>query len=92
MTDMRINARLDEESSSDLLFLKEALGSQSVTEVLKYSLKQVAEDIRNRQRAKQQHELWLASDFIGCMESSDDLSENYKASVAQQIDDKYLTE
>ena len=43
MNELRINARLDEQTASDLQFLREMLGDKSITEVLKYSLQQVAQ-------------------------------------------------
>jgi hypothetical protein len=92
MTDMRINARLDEETSNDLLFLRQELGETSVTDVLKYSLKRTAQELRDKLRAKSQKQIWLTSGFIGCIDGAEDLSSNYKHYVAEAVDEKYSTQ
>ena len=89
---MRINARLDEETSNDLLFLRQELGETSVTDVLKYSLKRTAQELRDRLRAKSQKQIWLRSGFIGCINGAEDLSSNYKHYVAETVDEKYPTQ
>lgn len=90
MSELRINARLDEQTASDLQFLREMLGDKSITEVLKYSLQQVAQDLRDRMRAKRQKQLWKDSGLIGCIENApSDLSVNYKKYVAEYLDEKY---
>ena len=57
MNELRINARLDEQTASDLQFLREMLGDKSITEVLKYSLQQVAQDLRDRAKAKRHKQI-----------------------------------
>ena len=90
MNDTRINARLDEQTTRDLQFLREALGAKSITEVLKYSLQQAAQDLRDQARAKRQKQLWRESGLIGCIKDDpEDLSVNYKQYVAEYLDDKY---
>ena len=89
MTDMRINARLDEETSNDLLFLRQELGDTSVTDVLKYSIKRAAQELRDRLRARGQKQIWLNSGFIGCIDEAEDLSSNYKHYAGQAIDEKH---
>ena len=89
MTDMRINARLDEETSNDLLFLRQELGDTSVTDVLKYSIKRAAQELRDRLRAKSQKQIWLNSGLIGCIDEVEDLSSNYKQYAGQAINEKY---
>ena len=91
MTDLRINARLDEETSNDLSFLRQELGDTSVTDVLKYSLKRAAQELRDRIRAKSQKQIWLNSGFIGSIEEAEDLSANYKQYAADIIDEKYAS-
>lgn len=90
MNELRINARLDEQTANDLQFLREMLGNKSITEVLKYSLQQAAQDLRDSMRAKRQKQLWKDSGLIGCIENApEDLSVNYKQYVAEYLDEKY---
>ena len=90
MNEMRINARLDEQTARDLQFLREALGAKSITEVLKYSLQQAAQDLRDQARAKRQKQLWRDSGLIGCIKDGpEDLSVNYKQYVAESLDEKH---
>ena len=90
MSEVRINARLDEQAANDLQFLREALGNKSITEVLKYSLRQVAQDLRHQAEAKRQKEIWKKSGLIGCIKNGpEDLSTNYKKYVAEYLDEKY---
>ena len=89
MTDTRINARLDEETSKDLVFLRQGLGDTSVTDALKYSIKRAAQELRDRLRAKSQKQIWLDSGFIGCIDEAEDLSSNYKRYAGQAIDEKH---
>ena len=90
MSGMRINARLDEQTARDLQFLREALGAKSITEVLKYSLQQAAQDLRDQTRAKRQKQLWRDSGLIGCIKDGpEDLSVNYKQYVAESLDEKH---
>ena len=91
MADMRINARLDEETSKELLFLRQKLGDTSVTDALKYSIKRAAQELRDRLRAKSQKQIWLDSGFIGCIDEAEDLSSNYKRYAGQAINDKHFT-
>ncbi len=90
MSELRINARLDEQTSDDLQFLREMLGDKSITEVLKYALQQVAQDLRDKMRAKRQKQLWKDSGLIGCIDHApSDLSVHYKKYVTEYLDEKY---
>ncbi|HRJ52285.1 MAG TPA: hypothetical protein PLE99_05935 [Candidatus Thiothrix moscowensis] len=90
MYGLRINARLDEQTAVDLRFLREVLGDKSVTDVLKYALQQVAQDLRDKDRARRQKQLWRESGLIGCIHNApEDLSANYKQYVTEYLDGKY---
>ena len=90
MSELRINARLDEQTASDLQFLREALGNKSITEVLKYSLQQMAQDLRDQAEAKRQKEIWKKSGLIGCIKNGpEDLSTHYKKDIDEYLDEKY---
>lgn len=90
MSELRINARLDEQTMQDLQFLRDTLGLKSITDVLKYSLQQVAQDFREKARARRQRQLWLDSGLIGSVNHTPaDLSANYKQYLTESLDEKY---
>lgn len=92
MNELRINARLDEQAAVDLRFLREALGDMSITEVLKHSLHQVAQDLRDKSRARHQKQLWRDSGLIGALDDdAEDLSVNYKQQMTDYLNEKYPT-
>lgn len=91
MGDTRINARFDEQTTSDLQFLRSALGDKSITDVLKVSVRQLAQDIRERKRAKQQKQLWRESGLIGCLQDAPpDLSVRYKQALTEGLTSKHM--
>ena len=51
MPQLRINARLDEITAEDLTFLRHELGEISVTEVIKYSIKQAVKELKTKAKA-----------------------------------------
>lgn len=89
MSDMRINARLDEQTAYDLQFLRQELGDTSVTDALKYALQRAAQELRDRVKAKRQKQIWRESGFIGSSSGPEDLSTHYKQYLAQRLDEKY---
>jgi hypothetical protein len=89
MSELRINARLDEQTSEDFQFLREELGAKTITEVLKYSLQQAAQDLRDKARARRQKQIWRDSGFIGAFDGPEDLSTNYKQYLTDMLDAKY---
>lgn len=89
MTELRINARLDKEAASDLSFLRQELGDVSTTDVIKYSIKKVAQELRDNTKAKRQKQIWLDSGFIGGFEGPEDLSSNYKQYLSDIMNEKY---
>ena len=92
MTELRINARLDEAAVNDLSFLRKELGDRSVTDVVKYSIKKAAQELRESTKAKRQKQIWLDSGFIGSFEGPEDLSSNYKQYLSDILDEKYPAE
>jgi len=89
MTELRINARLDEETAADLQLLRKALGDVSITDALKHALRLGAQEIRDRERARAQKQVWIDSGFVGGFEGPEDLSTNYKRYFAEYLDEKY---
>ena len=89
MSELRINARLDEQAASDLEFLKNSTHTNN-TEVLKAALRFYANYIRNEaQRSKQAIK---DSGLVDSFEGPEDLSANYKKYTAEAIDEKYPTQ
>ena len=75
----RINARLDPQSAADLELIRRELGTASLTEALKYSLREVAARLRGEAAPENRvMQTFLDSDYVGCAMGPEDLSENYK--------------
>lgn len=85
---MRINARLDEQSEQDLLFIKEQTG-ETVTQIIKELLADKAEALRQEKRPGAKMKALLESDFVGCAEGPEDLSENYKEYIYRGWKEKH---
>jgi hypothetical protein len=86
MSEIRINARLDEEAASDLEFLKESTHANN-TEVLKSALRFYAGHLRNEVLRSRQ--ALMESGLIDSFEGPEDLSAYYKRYMAETIDEKY---
>jgi len=85
---MRINARLDEQSEQNLLFIKEKTG-ETVTQIIKELLTEKAEALKAKQKPGSKMQALLKSDFVGCAEGPEDLSTNYKEYFYQGIKEKH---
>jgi nucleoid-associated protein YejK len=85
---MRINARLDEQSEQDLLFIKEKTG-ETVTHIIKELLTEKAESLRREHKPGNKMQALLQSDFVGCAEGPENLSTNYKEYFYQGIKEKH---
>lgn len=85
---MRINARLDEQSEQDLLFIKEKTG-ETVTQIIKELLTTKAEYLRAKHKPGSKMQALLQSDFVGCAEGPEDLSVNYKEYFYQGLKEKH---
>ncbi len=86
MGDLRINARLDEQTATDLEYLKEMTQSNN-TEVLKKAIRFYADQMRNEISHSKQ--ALIDSGFVGGFEGPKDLSTNYKRYFAESLDEKY---
>jgi hypothetical protein len=85
---MRINARLDEQSEQDLMFIKEKTG-ETVTQIIKELLTKKAEMLRDKHKPGSKMQTLLKSDFVGCAEGPEDLSTHYKDYFYQGIKEKH---
>ncbi|VAW66871.1 hypothetical protein MNBD_GAMMA10-3289 [hydrothermal vent metagenome] len=83
---MRINARLDQTHAQMLESLKHS-EHLTTTEVLKNALDLYYEQRKLKHKTNIQR--LLDSDFIGCGEGSEDLSESYKHDLTESLQDKY---
>ncbi|MEE9425162.1 MAG: hypothetical protein V3V18_09290 [Methylococcales bacterium] len=86
MSDVRVNARFDEHTADNLMYLKGAISGTN-TDILKEAVNFYADYIRNDvQRRKQ---ALIDSGFIASFEGPEDMSVNYKRYIHEAIDAKY---
>lgn len=85
---MKINAELDGQSEKDLLFIQEQTG-ETVTRIIKELLAEKAESLRQKTRTGAKMKALLESDFVGCAEGPEDLSENYKDYLYNGLKEKH---
>ena len=90
MNSVRITAHLDEQSQFDIQFLCKELGGLSITDVIKYSLHQSAQQLRETVKAQRQKQIWRESGLIASGCAPTDLSRNYKHYLGKTIDEKYF--
>ncbi len=86
---MRITARLDDKSEQFLEKIQARKGFKTITEVLKYSLKEAAAHLEQQQKPGSKMKKLLQSDFVGSFDGAQDLSVNYKSEIADYLDKKY---
>lgn len=68
---MRITARLDAESENHLLTIQKKKGLKTVTDVLKYSLREAADHLQNQAKPGDKMKALLASDFVGSFDGEE---------------------
>lgn len=83
---MRINARIEEEQAKKLESLKQT-EHMTTTQVVKQALDYYFEHKKLKHKSGIQQ--LLDSNFIGCAEGPEDLSENYKEYLAQSLEQKH---
>lgn len=83
---MRINARLDEEYASKLVYIQQQT-NQGVSDVIKSALNLYYQQLKNEQ--KNHLELLTQTGFIGCGETDPNLSMNYKSILTDSLKAKY---
>ena len=86
---MRITARLDAESENYLETIQKKKGLKTVTDVLKYSLREAANHLQDQAKPGDKMKVLLGSDYVGSFDGEEDLSVNYKQYVAEYLDEKY---
>jgi len=80
---MRINARLDGESENYLEKIKLVKGFETITDTLKYSLKEVASHLELEGNPGNQFQAFLNSEYVGQFDGPEDGSANYKDDLLQ---------
>ncbi|MCP4188671.1 MAG: CopG family transcriptional regulator [Gammaproteobacteria bacterium] len=83
---MRINARIDDQQVKQLEQIKKKQ-HLTTTQVIRRALSLYFQHQHNSEKSKITK--LLDSDFIGCAESSEDLSENYKKYQAGTLSEKH---
>ena len=83
---MRINARLDSEHSKKLEQLKKNR-NLSVSDIIKQAIDLMHTQENSERKIKL--EALLTSDFIGCGQGPENLSENHKNYLEQSLKQKY---
>ena len=86
---MRITARLDDETERYLKKIKSIKNLETITDVLKFSLREAAEHLEQGARPGDKMKALLNSGFVGSFEGGEDLSSNYKRYIAEYLDEKY---
>jgi len=87
---MRITARLDRESESNLAVIQQTVGLKTVTDVVRYSLQAAATQLEKRKQPGDVMRSFLASDYVASFDGPEDLSANIKQQIAEHMDEKYL--
>lgn len=88
---MRITARFDEETEIYIEQIKQSKGLKTITDVLKYALRDTARSLNTQQKPGDKMKALLDSDFIGCGEGPEDLSANYKEYLYEGLKEKHGT-
>jgi hypothetical protein len=83
---MRINARLDDDHSRKLKFLRRATGA-GISDVVKQAIDLYYE--RLRQTSEKPGEALAKAGFVGCGEGPADLSDIYKDVLQAELPGKY---
>ncbi len=86
---MRINARLDQESEGYLKKIKQAKGFVSITDALKYSLRDAASHIEPVGKPGDKFKALLESEFVGGFNGPEDSSVDYKHKLTSGWSDKH---
>ncbi len=86
---MRINARLDGESEDYLEKIKQVKGFETITDALKYSLKEVASHLEAQGDPGDQFQAFLNSEYVGQFDGPEDGSVNYKDDLLQGLKSKH---
>ena len=83
---MRVNARLDDESTNKLEYLARAT-SASASDVIREAIRRYYAAVHDAAPAT--YALFEESGFLGCAEGPPDLSSTYKASLGQTLEHKH---
>ena len=86
---MRITARLDAESEHYIETIRKTIGLKTVTDVLRYSLREAATHLEQEAKPGDRMKVLLGSEYVGSFEGDRALSTNYKQSIEDYLDEKF---
>ena len=91
MNDLKINVKLDEQSRLDLQLLQQTLSGYSDGDIVKYSLRRAAIDVKlaTDSEVERQKQIWRSSGFIGGFTGPEDLSANHKQYIRKIVNEKH---
>lgn len=84
-----ITARIDEQVCFQIDYLKAHLGASSTTNVLKTAVHRLYDSFKENEAQKSPFELLEELNLIGCCESEEKLSSDYKKELYQSITKKH---
>lgn len=92
MRDRTIQARISKDTDREIVFLKEILGIQRVTEIITLSIHRLALEYQQNQARQSPFEVLEELGVIGSVENADPfLSQNYKSVIRQNLKVKHAT-
>lgn len=92
MRNRTIQARISENTDREILFLKETLGINQVTEIITLSIHALAQEYRQQKSKQTPFEALEELGLLGCIENADpSLSENYKSVFSKNLKAKHAT-
>ena len=86
---MRITARLDAESEHDIEAIRSKVGLKTVTDVLRYSLREAATRLDRESKPGDRMKALLGSDYVGSFDGDPKLSSDYKRLLGDYLDEKF---
>jgi len=86
---MRITARLDTESEHFIEAIRVRMGLKTVTDVLKYSLREAATRLERESKPGDRMKALLDSDYVDSFDGDPELSSDYKRLLGDYLDEKF---
>jgi|ERR1700738_3557087 len=85
-----ITARLNEDVSREIEFIKSSLNMMNTTAVVTQAIHLLYTITKEKQMTKSSLQLFEESGLLGCMEGASDLSNSYKEEISKVIRQKYV--
>ena len=84
-----ITARLSEDLSCEIEFLKSSLNLSNTTSIVTQAIHLLYTTTKKKQSAKSSLQLFEESGLLGCIEGASDLSTNYKEEISKAVQKKH---